>query len=475
MFVLKNAWAHTVRHKWRSLLAILVAIVVAFGSMFGLAERAAADKATGSDYESQQVVASLRPTAATRATYDGTDSSYTSNYLGWTDYNTIGISFQSATGQSPNPTATVSLPVRQTGDVKAIPGTADQPADKTGGEFTLRGFYSTEAADANYDGRFTIVSGKNLEYQTTEALTGNEVLVSKALAAKDGLKVGSKFKVTNPTDTAKAYELEVRGIYEYTDPGTTSNTNTKLAKDNRDNVIFTTYAVINQNSLADTNETAKGWAKPDLDLGFILTDVAQYRTFTSVAKKDKVASKYQVVAPSLERYEESIAPLKNLDAAMRTALPSLWFVGGLLLLALTLLGVAGRRDEIGMAIMSGVSRPRLGWQFMLESFIVLLPGFAIGAVAGGFAAGPLGNALGAGRATPVDAGIVWKVIWIGLAAVLALAIVAMLRAVAVHTDVLFAARSDAGDADDSATASDSADDKNADGEHADSDSKETDR
>ena len=51
-------------------------------------------------------------------------------------------------------------------------------------------------------------------------------------------------------------------------------------------------------------------------------------------------------------------------------------VGGLALLALVLwAAIGGRRDEIGMAMVSGVTKGRLGWQFMLETFMMTVPGW----------------------------------------------------------------------------------------------------
>ena len=121
-------------------------------------------------------------------------------------------------------------------------------------------------------------------------------------------------------------------------------------------------------------------------------------------------------------------------------------MGGVLLLILVLSGVWApkRDDEIGMALVSGVTRGRLGWQFMLEVFIVTLPFYVIGLVGGAFAAKPIGSALASGHATPVTSGLIWTMVWYGLGSILILAILAALRLAFFSANKLFAADGDWG-------------------------------
>ena len=97
-----------------------------------------------------------------------------------------------------------------------------------------------------------------------------------------------------------------------------------------------------------------------------------------------------------------------------------------------------------MALVSGVTRGRLGWQFMLEVFIVTLPFYVIGLVGGAFAANPIGSALASGHATPVTSGLIRTMVWYGLGSILILAILAALRLAFFSADKLFAADGDWG-------------------------------
>ena len=207
MFVLKNAWSSIVRRKWRTLLTMFIAIIVTFGTLFGFSVLHADESATDG-YNPQLVSAVIRPDAKTKATYNGADSSYTKNYLAFDAYDNYASALQTA-GLTYSYALTITVPVRQSGDVKAIAGTDDQSADKTGGEMLYRSFSSLEAAHENELGRYKIVKGKQLDY-SSQSKTG--VLISQAFAKKNGLDVGDKFTVAFPNDAKKTIEQTVRAF-----------------------------------------------------------------------------------------------------------------------------------------------------------------------------------------------------------------------------------------------------------------------
>ena len=89
------------------------------------------------------------------------------------------------------------------------------------------------------------------------------MLISQAFAKKNGLDVGDKFTVAFPNDAKKTIEQTVRGIYEYTEPAAAGQgSDAKLAKDNRDNVIYTAYYTFAMDGLYAAD--GKGWLIPDL-------------------------------------------------------------------------------------------------------------------------------------------------------------------------------------------------------------------
>ncbi|WP_432623972.1 ABC transporter permease [Bifidobacterium sp.] len=438
MFVLKNAWAALGRVKWRTALTALLALLVSFSAAVDLAVLRADDTANNETYQSQKASATIRPSAKTSAKRDGADSSYTANYMTWELYSKYAEAVQKNNVTFEYTLAT-SVPVRASKSLQAIAAKSDTSEDKTGGDLTLQAFYTAEAVKVNDYGTFKVVKGKNLSYKTEN----DGVLVSQALAKKNNLKVGSKVTVGNPTKPSTTYKATVRGIYEYTgDAPAGYGSDAKYAKDNRENVVYTTYINFAKDGLDTTD--AKGWGVPDLNIIFTLTNPATYNKFVRLVKKAKLdTSKYTISSPSLDAYKKRIAPLDSAAASARVILLASVIVGGLALLALVLwAAIAGRRDEIGMAMISGVTKGRLGWQFMLETFMMTVPGWIIGLVAGALLAKPIGTAWAGGQAVAITSASVWNVIWYGLGACLVLGIVAFMRVGFFDLSQLFASRSD---------------------------------
>lgn len=442
MFVLHNAWLATKRHPWRAGLTAAAALVVSFGTLVSMAIVEENTTAHGATYDSQPATVAAGPNAATRKTYDGADSSYTEHYLTWDDYNNHvslaqekGANFVQTDSGGLEYTMSEDLPVRQTEKFQAIAGSADQSADKTGGEFQLRSFNNVDAAKSNDWGRYKVVDGKHLTYSHGD----KGVLISREVADKNELKVGDKVSVGLPTDASKTIELTVRGIYEYVDEP--QGTDAKLAKDNRLNAIYCAYYLFVKNDLdpGQTEAKAEGWAVPDLDIRPTLTSPADFDTYVKAVKKS-LPKGLELTSPSLEEYERSIQPLSDAAARANVTRYALLGVGGIALLALTFgCAWAGRKPEIANSLLIGASKGRLAGQLMVESLALTVPGLAIGIVAGAFAAKPLGAALAGGHATPINAGLVWPAVGWAAATAVVLAIVAAMAAATFNTKQLFTA------------------------------------
>ena len=449
MFVLSNAWRALTRSKGRTALTAFITLAVTFGTVAGLAIIREDTNAHTTAYDQQKATLAIRPTAATWKKVSATDSASTKHYMTWTSYTEYATLVQSATN-SLNFTVTETVPARVSGDLKALDGGSLGSAsdDETGGQLIWRAFWTEDAAKASDLGTFEIVDGKDLSYDNKSSnpnTTG--ALVSEAFASANNLKVGDTLKVAAASDAQTTAKLKVRGIYKYTSESAVANPVT--AARNRENAIFTNYQTFAKAGLdpQSNDKTASGWAVPDLDVVFDTGDPATYKSLVSTLKKSKLPAKgYEVSSPSLESYNASLEPLDTLSSRAKTGTIALVAVGGVLLLTLVLSGVWApkRDDEIGMALVSGVTRGRLGWQFMLEVFIVTLPFYVIGLVGGAFAAKPIGSALASGHATPVTSDLIWTMVWYGLGSILILAILAALRLAFFSANKLFAADGDWG-------------------------------
>lgn len=431
MFVAKNAWSALRRHPWRTVLTIVVSLLVTLWSAFGVAVLHEYDEAHGARYDQLTPLGVFTPSDLSKARAQGDNADSTKNYMTWDDYNGIGAAANEKNATF-GYTLIDSVPVRGGDKLKPVAG-AQQPdagADETGGDFTLQSFLSEQAVPANSYGTYRIVDGKGLGY---EDVTRHDLIMSKALADKNGIKVGDEVTLGNAKDAKTTYTYTVCGLYEYTAPAEGA---APFAKDVPDNVLYTTYYSFAADDLDPLD--ASGWQRPDVNVVFMFQGVEQYEAFKQAVKDVKLPSGYRLSSPTIDQYERSLEPLDSLASTMRLTLILLWSIGGALLLALTLLQALPRREEIGFALQVGVTKGRLAWQFMNEILWPTLLGAAIGLIIGCCTANPLAGNFVDGHSFTLPAALVWNLIWISAAGCLVLAAIAGVRVAAFPTAQLFA-------------------------------------
>lgn len=423
MFVAKNAWAELRRHPWRTALMVIVSLLVTMWSVFGAAVMHEYHAAHGEGYEALKPQAVVRMTDTALSDRNGDDADWTKRYITWNEYNVLGAAAQAKHVQF-DYSVVASVPVRSTDSFKAITTSATSGAsqNETGGDFTLTSFYNEAAVDANEYGTFKVVEGNKLNYQD---VTARDVLISQELAKKNNLKVGSTITVGNPANAKTTYTFTVGGIYTYTDtPQGVQGADAQFAKDNRNNVIYTSYYDLAASGLDTTEGT--GWAVPDINIVFTLTNPQAYEQFKSALKPD-LPEGFAVSSPTIDAYNHSLEPLDKLANTTKVMLICLWSVGGALALLLTLLEACPRREEIGYGLAVGVTKSRMAWQFMVEILLQTVLGVALGLLIGGWTANPLATQLAQGHTIAMHGGVLWNVAWIALLACLLLAIIAGVR------------------------------------------------
>ena len=423
MFVAKNAWAELRRHPWRTALMVIVSLLVTMWSVFGAAVMHEYHAAHGEGYGALKPQAVVRMTDTALSDRSGDDADWTKRYITWEEYNVLGAAAQAKHVQF-DYSVVASVPVRSTGSFKAITTSATSGAsqNETGGDFTLTSFYNEAAVDANEYGTFKVVEGNKLNYQD---VTARDALVSQELAKKNNLKVGSTITVGNPANAKTTYTFTVGGIYTYTDtPQGVQGADAQFAKDNRNNVIYTSYYDFAASGLDTTEGT--GWAVPDINIVFTLANPQAYEQFKSALKPD-LPEGFAVSSPTIDAYNHSLEPLDQLANTTKVMLICLWSIGGALALLLTLLEACPRREEIGYGLAVGVTKSRMAWQFMVEILLQTVLGVALGLMIGGWTANPLATQLAQGHTIAMHGGVLWNVAWIALLACLLLAIIAGVR------------------------------------------------
>ncbi len=423
MFVAKNAWAELRRHPWRTALMVIVSLLVTMWSVFGAAVMHEYHAAHGEGYGALKPQAVVRMTDTALSDRSGDDADWTKRYITWEEYNVLGAAAQAKHVQF-DYSVVASVPVRSTGSFKAITTSATSGAsqNETGGDFTLTSFYNEAAVDANEYGTFKVVEGNKLNYQD---VTARDTLVSQELAKKNNLKVGSTITVGNPANAKTTYTFTVGGIYTYTDtPQGVQGADAQFAKDNRNNVIYTSYYDFAASGLDTTEGT--GWAVPDINIVFTLANPQAYEQFKSALKPD-LPEGFAVSSPTIDAYNHSLELLDQLANTTKVMLICLWSVGGALALLLTLLEACPRREEIGYGLAVGITKSRMAWQFMVEILLQTVLGVALGLLIGGWTANPLATQLAQGHTIAMHGGVLWNVAWIALLACLLLAIIAGVR------------------------------------------------
>lgn len=423
MFVAKNAWAELRRHPWRTALMVIASLLVTMWSVFGAAVMHEYHAAHGEGYEALKPQAVVRMTDTALSDRNGDDADWTKRYITWNEYNVLGAAAQAKHVQF-DYSVVASVPVHSTDSFKAITTSATSGAsqNETGGDFTLTSFYNEAAVNANEYGTFKVVEGNKLNYQD---VTARDVLISQELAKKNNLKVGSTITVGNPANAKTTYTFTVGGIYTYTDtPQGVQGDDAQFAKDNRNNVIYTSYYDFAASGLDTTEGT--GWAVPDINIVFTLANPQAYEQFKSALKPD-LPEGFAVSSPTIDAYNHSLEPLDKLANTTKVMLICLWSIGGALALLLTLLEACPRREEIGYGLAVGVTKSRMAWQFMVEILLQTVVGVALGLLIGGWTANPLATQLAQGHTIAMHGGVLWNVTWIALLACLLLAIVAGVR------------------------------------------------
>ena len=403
MFVLKNAWFTIRRHAARSLVMVLACLVVTALATTAATVLQADTKARTTDYESQQVDAVISPRKGTKA-----------SPLGWNEYSKYAQRLQMDGMQ-------YKAYFHETADIN--------PEGLTqSGTYSLVGVSDKQAEPTLPHGPFVLDQGKGLDYASQNASGTQTVLISKQMAQANKLKVGDTLTIKDPRQQDQQVKLTISGTYHYR----------KAVDQAANRAIYTAYPTFAMLGLDAASKP--GDPGHELLVAFVLDSPSTYQRFIKELRKDGLkASQYDIDSPSLKDYQRRMEPVHQAADQARTTIILVCLLGGLVLLGCLFLMLRGRANEIGMAITIGVHKARLGWQFALETLLLTLPGLVLGLALGTAISRPLGRSLfrlGSLASMP-HAGLIWKMILIGLAVCLVLALAAAARVAAFRTAQLY--------------------------------------
>ncbi|WP_229133438.1 FtsX-like permease family protein [Bifidobacterium mizhiense] len=403
MFVLKNAWFTIRRHAARSLVMVLACLVVTALATTAATVLQADTKARTTDYESQQVDAVISPRKGTKA-----------SPLGWNEYSKYAQRLQMDGMQ-------YKAYFHETADIspEGLPQS---------GTYSLVGVSDKEAEPTLPHGPFAVDQGKGLDYASQNASGTQTVLISKQMAQANKLKVGDTLTIKDPRQQDQQVKLTISGTYHYR----------KAVDQAANRAIYTAYPTFAMLGLDAASKP--GDPGHELLVAFVLDSPSTYQKFIKELRKDGLkASQYDINSPSLKDYQRRMEPVHRAADQARTTIILVCLLGGLILLGCLFLMLHNRANEIGMAITIGIHKARLGWQFALETLLLTLPGLVLGLVLGAAISRPLGRSLFrlGNLASMPHAGLIWKLILIGLAVCLVLALAAAARVAAFRTAQLY--------------------------------------
>lgn len=232
----------------------------------------------------------------------------------------------------------------------------------TSGDFTLTGFSSDTAIANAANGTFTMSSGEVFGYGESD---NGKVIISKALADFNDLKVGDEITVTNPSDTSTTYMFTIGGIYKNS---TSSNTSAMGPMGGTSQDADTTA------NDDDTTTTTQ------LSYTYVLGSVDDYETFASDVRQAGLDDTCAVQSADVENHESSLVPLDSLARFALTLLIVVLAVGAVVL---NLFNIRERKYEVGVLTAIGVKKVKVAAQFAIELLIVTMCGIALGVAGGG--------------------------------------------------------------------------------------------
>ena len=415
MFVLKNTWAAMGRHKAQTILLVLTAVAVSFGSIVSLSILDAANTATTTTYNALTPSVVFRVDRNRIIAKEGGDASK----VDWTKYNLSWEKYSEYVEKATN--AGVQLANAHSGETAKV-SIDGLSATKDGAQLAITGFSDADAVADSLNGSYTVVQGKDLSYDSNnDENAASSVLVPQALATKNNLKVGDTIKLANPTDASQPLEVKIAGIYKT--KSTASEAQTGI---DQDNTLLASTAVTMSAGLTGVDTTATNNL---LDIAMVLQSPADYSKFETAVRKAGLSTDYMISSPTIDKYNEKIDPLKSGAGKVRMGMIALFVAGGVIALLLIVWGIGrARTGEVSFLTMVGVTRGRIGWQFSLENLLPILIGWIAGTVGGFFAAKPLSNALAAGTDAAVNAGTIWTMVWIGLGTLAVTMVICLVRA-----------------------------------------------
>ncbi|MGX7262390.1 ABC transporter permease [Enterococcus crotali] len=247
-------------------------------------------------------------------------------------------------------------------------------------DFQISGVMDLAKQSDFSEGVAKIISGEGI----SESDEGSaNVVIEQTLAEANELKVGDSFKVTDPEDETKSYELIVKGIYETSENGDSMGMMFNFL--NPANTLYTSYTFANTLKGDDSKGTIDSAA-------YTLDDPKQMDSFVEKAEKLIDTDSFSLQTND-QAYQQMLQPLNNVASFAKNIVILVAVAGVIILTLIVMMTIRERRYEIGVLLSLGESRFKVVLQFFSEIIICMLVALAIATVSGGIVGNVVGEQL----------------------------------------------------------------------------------
>ena len=409
MYIIKNALKCIGRSRGRNILIGIIALVIAVSACIGLSIRQAADSAKNATLEGMQITATIsydrqsmmnNMAGMDREDFDegsfdkdafmemmGSASSLTlEEYEKYAEAKSVQDFYYTITAYF-NASASIS-PVTNSSSSSSAPqmpggmGGMDFGDMFSTGDFTVIGYSSDSAMTDFVSGDSSISKGFVFEEGTTEL----SCIISEELANYNILSVGDTITLLSTESEDEMYQLTIVGIYKSNSSNDFSMSMFGSSQDPANRIYMSAAAL---SALLDTSESTSG----RLAATYVLKDIDAYNSFQEEVRELGLDDSYSVSSSDITEFENSLTPLKTLGTMAGWFLLVILAIGAVILVVLNIFNVRERKYEIGVLTAMGMKKWKVATQFIVETLIVTMIAFMLGAGIGAVSSVPVTNAL----------------------------------------------------------------------------------
>ncbi|HCC34683.1 MAG TPA: ABC transporter permease [Ruminococcaceae bacterium] len=436
MLVLINAMKSIVRSKGRNILIGIIVLAIAASSCVALAIRNAANEAETAGVDSINITGTIsvdreKLMASAQNAADSTEGgrpdmdSMREMMSQYQDLSLLELQAYSESDYVKNFYYSASVSLNTTEGLEAygsesssdsfddstgggFPGEAGNPGGQGGpggpgrmtmGDFTVTGYSAEDAMSKFISGTSQITDGEMFDTASSDM----NCLVSKELAAFNGLSVGDKITLANPNAEDETYEFTIIGIYADSSSSNTGDQMRFSTSMDPANLICTSYDALqsvtdNSASVATTQTDDFGNEQSTAVMGqlssaFVFGSQDDYEAFDAELTTNGLSEYYTLSSSDVSNYESSLLPLKNLSNFATTMLLVVLVIGAVILIVINVFNIRERKYEVGVLTAIGVKKGKVAMQFVTELLCITLLFIIIGAGVGMAVSVPISNNL----------------------------------------------------------------------------------